>query len=74
MDDHQAEHKTVPHCELVAKWIKEDEKMKPLEHTVDIQGTTEEKYFSINIDPGILACDYTLIYHELSTWSTDHTV
>ena len=55
MDDHSAsENKTtVPHCELVAKWIKGDQQVKPLEHTVDILGTTdEEKYFTIIIDPG----------------------
>lgn len=51
--EHRPESKTVPHCELVAKWIKEDQKVKSLEHTVDILGTTEEdNYFTINIDPG----------------------
>ena len=47
------DHRTVPHCELVAKWMKKDQKVDLLEHTVDILGTTEEeKYFTINIDPG----------------------
>ena len=45
---------TVPHCELVAKWIKKDQQLKALEYIVDILGTTEEEnYFTINIDPGI---------------------
>ena len=54
VDDHSAsENKTtVPHCELVAKWMKGDQQVKSLEHIVDIQGTTEEKYFTIYIDPG----------------------
>ena len=53
VDDHQPEHRTVPHCELVAKWMKKDQQVEPLEYTVDILGTTEEdKYFTINIDPG----------------------
>ena len=52
VDNHQPENRTVPHCELVAKWIKEHQKPKQLEHIVDILGTTEEeKYFTLNIDP-----------------------
>ena len=55
VDSHKPEHqRTVPHCELVAKWITQDKQIQPLEHTVDILGTEEEeKYFTINIDPGI---------------------
>ena len=56
VDDHQFEEHmtTVPHCELIAKWSAEDKEVKPLIHTVDILGTEEEeKYFTINIDPGI---------------------
>ena len=52
VDDHRPESQTVPHCELVAKWLKREQQMKPLEHTVNILGTTEDDdYFTINIDP-----------------------
>ena len=41
----------VPHCELVARWTKLEEDMQTLEYLVDIHGTTDEKYFTIIIDP-----------------------
>lgn len=43
----------MPHCELVAKWMKGDKQVKSLEHTVNILGTVEEEqYFTVSIDPG----------------------
>jgi len=52
VDDHHPDSKTVPHCELVAKWIKRNQQVMPLEHTVNILGTAEEdNYFTINIHP-----------------------
>ena len=56
VDNHKPEQeRTVPHCELVAMWTAEDKHIQPLIHTVDILGAEEEeKYFTINIHPGIL--------------------
>ena len=52
IDDHHLEIMTVPHCEIVAKWLKREQQVKPLVHTVNILGTTEDDdYFTINIDP-----------------------
>ena len=57
----------MPHCELVAKWIKEDQKPKQLVHIVDILGTTEEKFFTINIDPSkyIVMCNSIIVPSSL---------
>ena len=53
VDDYLTKNMKVPHCELVANWIKIDQKLEPLQHTVDILGTTEEEeYFTISIYPG----------------------
>lgn len=42
----------VPHCELVAKWMKEDQQVKSLEHRVKILGTMDDDdFFAINIHP-----------------------
>ena len=39
-------------CALMAKWLKSEQQVKQLEHTVNILGTTEDdNYFTINIDP-----------------------
>ena len=53
VDSHCPESQTVPHCELVAKWLKMEQQVdKPLEHTINILGTAEDdNYFTINIDP-----------------------
>ena len=52
VDSHHSESQTVPHCELVATWLKREQQMKPLVHTVNILGTTEDDdYFTINIHP-----------------------
>ena len=68
VDDHSHENQTVPHCELVAKWMKDENQAKALMHTVDILGTTKKnKYFTINIDPGIKAgMPVTNIKHNFS--------
>ena len=53
VDKHHSERQTVPHCELVATWLKREQQVKPLVHTVNILGTTEDDdYFTINIHPG----------------------
>ena len=56
VDDHHPENKTIPHCELVAKWtiVDKEVKVKSLIHTINILGTTyEETFFTINIEPGM---------------------
>lgn len=55
VDDYRSRNKRAPpHCELVAKWINRKEQMEPLVFLMNILGTTEmDKYFTINIDPGI---------------------
>ena len=57
MDLHKPESQVVPHCELVAKWIKEGQKVQPLEYSVDIIGTLKNKFFTINIDPGTITSE-----------------
>lgn len=56
VDEHSPENQLiVPHCELKAKWVKGAEQLKPLEYIINILGTTdEEKFFTINIDPGLM--------------------
>jgi hypothetical protein len=53
VDNHDPERRkcTIPHCELVAKWMKKGQEMNSLEYPVDIIGTEEETFFTINIDP-----------------------
>ena len=53
MDSHHLENKSraVPHCEIIARWTKQEQDMQTLEYLVNILGTAEEKYFTIIIDP-----------------------
>ncbi len=51
VDSHRPKSKTVPHCELLAKWMKDQSQAKSLLHTVNILGTAEEQFFTISIDP-----------------------
>ena len=52
MDDHLPESNAFPHCELMAKWMKRDQQLiESLVHKVNVQGTTEDTFFTINIDP-----------------------
>ena len=51
VDEHLPETNAFPHCELMAKWMKRDQPLESLVHIVNVQGTTEETYFTINIDP-----------------------
>ena len=38
VDNYLLENKIVPHCELVAKWIKEDQQVELLTYTISILG------------------------------------
>ena len=51
VDKHLPETNAFPHCELMAKWMKRDQQLESLVHIVNVQGTTEETFFRINIDP-----------------------
>ena len=57
VDDYQSRYQdaiAVPHCELAAEWIHPEQYMEPLIHRVNILGTTsEEKFFTININHGL---------------------
>ena len=53
VDEHIPESTIYPHCELMAKWMKRDQQLESLVHIVNVQGTTEETYFTINIDPDL---------------------
>ena len=53
VDKHLPEMNAFPHCELMAKWTKRDQQLESLVHMVNIQGTTEETFFTINIDPDL---------------------
>ena len=53
VDDHYINNKvTVPHCEFMAMWTKEDQPMEFLIHTIKVEGTREETHFGIIIQPG----------------------
>lgn len=51
-DYHPKENsEAVPHCELVARWTKQDQEIQTLEYLLDILGTADEKFFTIIINP-----------------------
>ena len=53
VDDHKPDNETVPHCVLMAKWMKKKQEIKPLVCKVNIQGTIkDDAFFTIDIDPG----------------------
>lgn len=63
VDSHNPESQTVPHCELRAKWLKREQQVRPLEHTVNILGTAgDDDYFTINIDSPETGNLYKLLY------------
>ena len=43
--------KAVPHCEMIARWMRREQEIEALEYLVNILGATDEKFFTIVIDP-----------------------
>ena len=60
VDDYHIETKTVfPLFELVAEWQKDIQQIKPLDYTLEVEGTTQESFFfKVMIDPGNYCVSY----------------
>ncbi len=45
---------------MVARWTKQEQELQALEYLVNIFGTTDEKYFTIIIDPSDAQQEFNL--------------
>lgn len=64
VDSHRPCYNTVTKCVLSVIQTKSGSDMKPLLHTIDILGTTQENYFMIKMNPDMLSFTSTQPDHS----------